>query len=316
MASLIGIAKAPGSCGELVQGTLNGESFHISCPINLYSQVRTVLNDRGKIIGPPDKWKTREAIKKTLKFLGKGNLGANFEINSKIPLGKGMASSTADIGAASLATAQALTAKSLINPPRCKIWRLCFKPWRLGAKHKEISLQEIAKIALSIEPTDGTLFEGITIFDHRNGALFKILGKAPDMEILVIDLGGRIDTLQFNRRDLTKINRGREGEVKEALKLVEEGIKEKNPRLIAKGAVISAFSNQRILYKPTLDRIWKISQEAGALGINVAHSGTVVGVLAEPDRVNFRELKNSLQDSRIGKVFYKTKIVNDGLQII
>ncbi|MBU4561005.1 hypothetical protein KKG20_01880, partial [bacterium] len=237
---MIGIAKAPGSCGELVQGTLNGESFHVSCPINLYSQVKVVLNGKGKIIGPLDKWKTKEAIKRILKFFGKENLGASFEIDSKLPLGKGMASSTADIGAASLATANALK--------------------------KKIFPQEIAKIALSIEPTDGTLFNGIVIFDHRNGALFKFLGKTPDMEILVIDLGGKVDTLEFNKKDLTRINQEREGEVKKALKLVEKGIREKNPRLIAQGATISAFSNQKILYKPALDRIWKISQDAGALG--------------------------------------------------
>ncbi|GAI26504.1 unnamed protein product, partial [marine sediment metagenome] len=181
---------------------------------------------------------------------------------------------------------------------------------------EEISSQEIVKIALSIEPTDGTLFNDIVIFDHRNGALFKILGKAPDMKIFVIDLGGKVDTLEFNKKDLTEINRQREGEVKEALKLVEEGIKGENPELIAKGATISAFSNQKILYKPALDRIWKISQDAGALGINVAHSGTVVGILAEPSKVNFKELKNSLQDKKIGKAFYEAKIVNEGLQCI
>ncbi|MCK4648494.1 hypothetical protein KAT51_03120 [bacterium] len=287
---MIGIAKAPGSCGELVQGTLNGESFHISCPINLHSQVRVVLNGKGEIAKPFNKWKTKEAIKKTLKFFGKESLGANFKINSKIPLGKGMASSTADIGAASLAIAHALGEK--------------------------IAPREIAKIALSIEPTDGTLFEGITIFDHRKGALFKFLGKAPDMEILVIDLGGKVDTLEFNKRELTQINRQREGEVKEALRLVEEGIRRKNPGLIARGATISAFSNQRILYKPAFDRIWKVSQDAGALGINVAHSGTVVGILAEPNRIDFNKLRDSLQDREIGEVFYKTKIVNEGLQCI
>ena len=290
MASLIGIARASGSCGELVQGTLNGESFHISCPVDLYSRVNVTLNSNGKVVGPPDKWKTKEAIKRTLKFFGQEGLGANFRIDSQISLGKGMASSTADIGAAALAIACALG--------------------------EEISSQEIVKIALSIEPTDGTLFDGIVIFDHRNGALFKFLGKTPDMEIFVIDLGGRVDTLEFNKKDLTKINQKREGEIREALKLVEKGIKGKDPGLIAKGATISAFSNKKILYKPDLNRIWKISQEAGALGINVAHSGTVVGILFEPNKVNFKELKNSLQSGGIGKVFYKTKIVNDGLQTI
>lgn len=290
MASLIGIARAPASCGELVQGMLNGENFHVSCPVDLYSRVKVTLDGEGKIIGPSDKWKTKEAIKRTLKFLSKRNPGASFEINSKIPLGKGMASSTADIGAASLAIARAMG--------------------------EEISPQEIAKIALSIEPTDGTLFDGIVIFDHRNGALFEFLGKAPDMEILVIDLGGSVDTLEFNKKDLTAINRQREGEIKEALTLVEEGIKGKNPGLIARGATISAFSNQRILYKADLNRIWRVSQEAGALGVNVAHSGTVVGVLTEPDKVNFKKLKNSLQDRGIGKAFYQTKITNEGLQCI
>ena len=292
---MIGIAKAPGSCGELVQGTLNGESFHISCPVDLYSRVNVTLNSNGKVVGPSGKWKTKEAIKRTLKFFGQEDLGANFRIDSQIPLAKGMASSTADIGAASLATAKALN---------------------LTEKRKKITPQEIAKIALSIEPTDGTLFNGIVIFDHRNGALFKFLGKAPDMKIFVIDLGGKVDTLEFNKKDLAEINRQRDGEVKEALKLVKEGIEGGNPELIAKGATISAFSNQRILYKPGLNRIWKVSQEAGALGINVAHSGTVVGILADPNKVNFKELKNSLQGEGIGEVFYKTKIVNDGLQII
>ena len=290
MASLIGIARASGSCGELVQGTLNGESFHISCPVDLYSRVNVTLNSNGKVVGPPDKWKTKEAIKRTLKFFGQEGLAANFRIDSPIPLGKGMASSTADIGAASFAIAHALGEK--------------------------ISSQEIVKIALSIEPTDGTLFNDIVIFDHRNGALFKILGKAPDMKIFVLDLGGKVDTLEFNKKDLAEINRQREGEVKEALKLVKEGIEGENPELIAKGATISAFSNQRILYKPDLNRIWKISQEAGALGINVAHSGTVVGILAEPNRIDFKKLGDSLQDKKIGKALYEAKIVNKGLQCI
>jgi len=82
MASLIGIAKAPASCGELVQGTLNGESFHISCPVDLYSRVNVTLNSNGKVVGPPDKWKTKEAIKRTLKFFGQEGLGANFRIDS------------------------------------------------------------------------------------------------------------------------------------------------------------------------------------------------------------------------------------------
>jgi L-threonine kinase len=289
---MIGIAKAPAACGELVQGTLDGRSFHISCPIDLYSQVKVLLTGDSpegseKIVGASEKWKTKEAIRKTLEFFGKENLRVHFEIHSQIPLGKGMASSTADIGAACLATASALGGK--IGP------------------------QEIARIALSIEPTDGTLFEGVAIFDHKNGMLSKILGKAPDMEILVVDLGGEVDTLEFNKRDFSRINQARKREIKEALRLVEEGIRDVNPALIARGATMSAFGNQKILPKPELEKVWFLARAAGAVGINVAHSGTVIGILGEAKRLDFRRLRSSLENSKIGKIFYETRIVDGGL---
>ena len=48
---------------------------------------------------------------------------------------------------------------------------------------------------------------------------------------------------------------------------------------IAKAATYSAKVNQNIIYKEHLADLWQINKDCGALGVNVAHSGTVAGVL-------------------------------------
>ena len=57
------------------------------------------------------------------------------------------------------------------------------------------------------------------------------------------------------------------------------GFKEKNNKYIGKACVMSAYANQKILYKKQLEDIMIISEDYQAIGVNVAHSGTVIGVL-------------------------------------
>lgn len=94
--------KAPGSCGELVQGTVNGVSFLITCPIDWYSEVTVIRGSSIDQVHP----KTAAAVDKTLKYLNtNGSFGMS--VSSDLPVGKGMASSSADISAACQATALA-----------------------------------------------------------------------------------------------------------------------------------------------------------------------------------------------------------------
>ncbi|GMA99411.1 GHMP kinase [Pelosinus sp. IPA-1] len=244
--------KAPGSCGELAQGTINGNSFLITCPIDLYSKVTVMPNKDIGIVTIGHKVAT--AITKTLQFLKTTNDGFHVSVNSELPLGKGMASSSADISAACQCIA--LSRGTLLSP------------------------DEIADIALSIEPTDGIFYPGIILFDHVKGHLRRYLGHAIPMHILIFDVGGEIDTLHFNQRsDLEKLNHSKELQVKQAMNLIINGLTKNDVSLLGKGATISALANQKILYKPHLEEIIDIGLSWGAVGVNVAHSGTVVGVL-------------------------------------
>ncbi len=236
---------------------MEGVSFHISCPIDIYSVVRVELSpDMPDSIFPSGSPKAGLAMRKTLEYLGRTGLGGNLGILSPLPRSKGMASSTADIAGAVFATCLALG--------------------------EEISPKEIAEIALSIEPTDGSLFPGVVIFDHRQGKIHQALGMPPPMDIIVLDFEGEVDTIAFNRYKRFSLVQTLEPQVIEARDLVLRGMATSDPALIGQGATISARANQQILFKPQLPHVLSLAHEVSALGVNVAHSGTVIGVLLDP----------------------------------
>lgn len=275
---LKGTAYVPGSCGELVQGTLDGINFHITCPVNRYSKVTISLDPSlKKLFFPSTRPKTARAVRKMLDILGYPTLGGIIEISSSLPIGKGMASSTADITAACYAVASILQVK--------------------------VELNKIAQIALSLEPSDGTFLSGIYLFDHVKGQICEHLGEPFPLGIIALDFGGIIDTIEFNQRsDLFYYNHINEPQIKKALEMVKSGLIQKDPYLLGKGTTLSALVNQKIILRPYLDKLIDFVTVRGAYGVNIAHSGTVVGILVPPG-----EEKNYNICQEILKYFPKVK---------
>ena len=246
--------RAPGSCGEWIQGFLDGTSFMLTCPINRYSVAEA--REGTPISRLPQK--AEMARRRTLAHLGMSSRAIDVRLSSEIPMGKGMASSTADISAVCMATALACG--------------------------QSLTPEEIAKIAISIEPSDAIFYSGVVRFDYRKGRLIKKLGSAPAMRILVFDCGGEVDTLVYNsRKDLISLQKENENIIRKAVALFEQGMQEQNPVLIGEAATISAFANQKLLYKSALEPLYETAKQFGALGIVAAHSGTVLGVIAGED---------------------------------
>jgi len=285
----VGRARAPGTCGELVQGSLGGVDFLVTCPVDIYSTVEVRLTNRsGSWNCPPGYEKTLRAVRETTRRLGYPRAGGCIRVDSPLPRGKGMASSTADIAAACLATARALG--EWLDP------------------------HAIADIALGIEPTDGLMYQGITLFDHRRGLLRQPLGMPPPLDILVMDAGGEVDTEGFNRRpDLERLNQDKEPAVQEALALVAEGIKKGDPSLVGRGATLSAIAHQRVLGKPCLEEIIALAREAGGVGVNVAHSGTVLGLLFDARENRLREVEAVLRQRLNGRPLLSCRVIGGGV---
>lgn len=284
-----GTARAPGTCGELLQGKINGTNFLVTCPVDLYSEVTVRLNAHGVVNVDASLPKVRTAVERTLVFLGRAEMGADVVVKSTVPCGKGMASSTADIAASCAATAVALG--TYLTP------------------------KEIAGIALNIEPTDGIMFPGISMFDHVEGKVLKYLGKAPEVEIVIVDLGGTVDTVSFNQNtDLEILNRNKEHQVAEALAKIESALATGELGLLGQAVTAGAFAHQQILYKPELRTLAQICQALGGLGVNIAHSGTVVGLLFEKGRYSGTGLEE-LARAGFGSSF-AAQIIDGGVEVL
>lgn len=209
-------------------------------------------------------------VRTALAALPEAKAGLDHEVRlwSQLPVGKGMASSTADIAAA-------------------------LGAWNLAAGRVP-SPEELARRALAVEPSDGVMLPGIALFDHRRGLRFELLGDPPPIDILVFDFGGEVDTIAFNGADLHPLNVRKEPAIRDALELLRAGLREQDPRLIGEAASTSALVHQEILPKAGLERALELARAAGGMGICVAHSGTVVGLLFDPNRVSAREAESFL----------------------
>ena len=290
-------ARAPGVCGELVQGMLGGVYYLVTCPIDFFSRVTVELyvNTSGendtRVDAPEDCAKTACAVAQTLGRVGRDDLVAKVSVGNPIPRSKGMGSSSADLAAAITATGLALGV--------------------------DLGPETVAEIALAVEPTDGVMVPGLAMFDHREGRIKDSIGPPPPMEIVALDFGGTVDTLEFNRTDRSDLWRAIDGETTEALELVKAGVEHCEPALIGRGATISAWAGQRILPKPMLPAVADFAESIGAVGVNVGHSGTIIGVLldARPRRGKsaFRQAREAFPEAEMVHHF---RLLGGGVQTV
>ena len=246
-------AIVPGTCGELVQGVIGGRRFHVTCPIDLYAATTVTLRQEGGIQGPQDSPKAARALETALAELGMSGMGAEVEVERTLPRGKGMASSTADVAGAIVAVYVAAGA-----------------PW---------TPTMVARLAVQVEPSDGVMFPGIVLFDHRDGAWEEDLGGPPAMSVAVLDFGGVVDTLAWNASDMAMGRADLEASWAEALALVRAGLAQGDAGSIGAGATLSAMTHARMIGSPHVEAALAVGRPLGAAGVCMAHSGTVLGLL-------------------------------------
>lgn len=250
----IGKGSCNGTFGELVQGIIGERPFLITLPIPSLRSHAVFFPDPAisEIRGPLSKVKAIKAGRLLLQWFGIEG-GGFLEICSNIPIGKGLASSSADIVAAMRAVAQSYSLPLT----------------------KEI----ISTISAMVEPTDGVMYEQIVAYDYIHGELLESFGVLPPFTIVGIDTGGIVNTIKFNQVP-KEYDRHDEKQFVKAYELVKKGCRESNLSFICKAATISARVNQKLLPKPVFNEFIKLAQVYEG-GIVIAHSGTMIGILID-----------------------------------
>ncbi|AJA47373.1 L-threonine kinase [Clostridium pasteurianum DSM 525 = ATCC 6013] len=252
----------PGSAGEIVQGNVQGIDVLTSCPINLYTKVKVFENSN--INNYYRNSKTYKFMFNILKRWGYESFGSTLKIyiNSYIPIGKGFASSTADL---------------------CALYNALTKLFRRNFDEKELMDE-----CLKIEPTDSIIFDKMTLFDYKNGAFNKTIGEYLEFHLLIFEGKTRINTVEFNRRKLPEHK-----DISDLIPHLIDGVRSKNLRKLAWCATESIIRNQHRLKYDFLEDILSIMDKVEGIGILGAHSGNFLGIILEDvEKFNYYKYKN------------------------
>jgi uncharacterized protein involved in propanediol utilization len=148
-----------------------------------------------------------------------------------------------------------------------------------------LSVEQVAQLAVSAEcASDSVMIDGrVVLFAHRDGVVLESLGdRLPPMTVVGCDTepgGGGVDTLalrpaEYDDREIATFQ-----VLRAALR---RALATGDVALLAKVSTASARLNQRFLAKPVLEPLIELGTRCGALGVQVAHSGTVAGLIFDP----------------------------------
>jgi uncharacterized protein involved in propanediol utilization len=253
-----GCGTSFGTFGELLQGALSeNEDFLVTLPIARWSSARiTLVPGSAELVVEPEG--KRKALRVAELMLARHGVstGGTLVLRGDLPEGKGMSSSSADLVATVRAVADAL---GVTVPPR-----------------------EIEAYLRGIEPTDGLMYREVVAFYHRRVELCRVLGPVPALSIVGVDEGGQVDTVSFNS-SRPAIAPPLRREYRVLLDDLATAMTAGDLATLGRVVTRSAVLNQDRCHKTFLDPVLRICRDIRALGVVVAHSGTLVGVMVSHD---------------------------------
>lgn len=262
----IGLGRGPAHHGEVLQGvfySVDGSVEHglvtMPCPLFGSSARFRPLCSGPVTVQPSDRLRARMAARLTLDALGYAAWGGTLQIDSDVPVCWGCGSSTADVLAAIRATADAF----------------------------EVTLAPawLARLAVAAETASDSLMHGpnrTVLFAQRRGTtLLDLGGPLPPLQVLGFNTEGQsgVQTLALPPCAYTAW----EVEAfRPLLGLLCRAVEQQDPALVGRVATASTTIMQRHRPKRGMAQLLQLAEQTGALGVQVAHSGTVAGFLFAP----------------------------------
>ncbi len=290
--------RCPGSCGEFLQGWLDGSEKLISYAIDCFSDITLTLSPS------PDRHRTfRLCHPRAWDMAVKVVTGAglplevlddiSLTLSSQLPRGKGMASSTADL---------AVTAGAL-------------RTW-LGLS---LSPEILTNHCTNLEPTDSLLYHQLVLMDPLTGTVSRRYHQSPSLSVLVLEGLEAMDTKTFRKEGHRQRRQAFGKEMETAIACFEKGLACNDYGLMAEGCYISGQAHQYFYPHPGLDLLHELAISCGALGINVAHSGSTVGVLFEPAHFHGEDFHQQWHRSAPSTHYFpprQHRIISGGVQCL
>ncbi|HEX6755823.1 MAG TPA: hypothetical protein VF109_07735 [Mycobacteriales bacterium] len=264
----MGVGHAPAHHGELLQGVFLDDAGRPRRAL-----VTLPLPERGTravfrpshahwgVVGTPELTKVRRAALLVLRELAGRDAtakGGQVEILSDVPRGIGMGSSTSDVTA---------TIRAVADYHRV-----------------ELSREEVGRLAVLAECASDSIMidDRVVLFAHRDGVVIETFGpRLPDLLVVGCDAepGVRVDTLGLTPAEYDEDQLAAFGVLRAALR---RAVATGDVPLLGRVATASARINQHHLPKRLLEPLLALCLRHGGCGVQVAHSGTVAGLIFDP----------------------------------
>lgn len=262
----VGHGEVQAHHGEVVQGmfyssdgTLEHGLVTLPCPLYRTRARFRPLRSGPLTVEPGDRVRARAAARLALDALGRTGWGGAVRIESNVPVQWGCGSSTTDVLATIRAVADAFDAA--LDPA-----------W-------------VAALAVAAEAASDSLMFGpgrAVLFAQRRGCvLLDLGGPLPAVRVLGFNTEGErgVETLSlppvpYSAWEIEAFQ--------PILGLLRRAVGEQDPALLGRVATASTVLMQRHRPKRHMPELLRLADEVGALGVQVAHSGTVAGLLFAP----------------------------------
>lgn len=283
------LVKVPGTCGEWIQtfDATRGKECLVSLPIDLYNEMKVFFCDEARALGTQKKLmpKSLQAFDSVCRFL---NLPTNvknaiaFEsIQRELHIGKGMASSTADI--------------------------LCILHGVSTLCERPIESEKLLALCCEIEPTDGTMFKDWQLVDHLEGEVLESFGPTVDCDILLLSPKEAFETQKLRKNSQYQNLLLEKSPL--PLTLFRQGMTTQDLSLLGRAATQSLIENEPILKKPHLSELIRLSHRFGCHGVVGGHSGTVAGLILNEEKTDLEALCLAIAEAKIDKYYQEIKVV-------
>jgi uncharacterized protein involved in propanediol utilization len=270
-----GTGSAKAHHGEILQGQFRDATglrrALVTLPCQAYKSQATFYPsyDTAGIRAQPGMWKARNAAVSSMAAFATESsrvTGGSLSITSTVPHGIGMGSSTADVTATIRAVADFYGATP--------------------------SAEEVARVAVQAELAADPIMidDRVVLFAHRDGLVLETLGRHfPPMVVVGCDAdpsAGGIDTVTLAPAAYSFADIDTFSYLQAELRAAVAG---GDVARLGRVATASAVISQRFLAKPAFEFLMDTCRRCGGCGIQVAHSGTVAGIIFDPSRAGAAE---------------------------
>lgn len=261
----LGAATASGHHGELLQGPVRLHESIETALVTLpdkrwrsHAHGRVTPHSGTEVATTPHKPKVVAAVTSVMAILGVKDARVELSFTGSIPISRGLGSSTAD----------------MISALRC-----------VGhAFDLRIAAAEIARICHQVEgATDPTMFatpEKLLFASRKSATLRRFPGMLPNFVVATFDASETMGTVD-TEKVIFDYSAHQVQRFEDAVRNYEKALKTRSTDLLKAATTESARINQDFLPVPHWRNLVRVLDKH-ELGLQIAHTGSVLGLIAHP----------------------------------